>query len=197
MRQLSHTFRSRQMSKITQRTKNQLTDVALAQGWEDSQAFREEATAYTQEFLKRFGIFVGFYNRINNTSMSVEDALHDLDIVSLFSSTVKVVKTPNSNTTTVIKQAQPKKSKRAKSTKRLSYEAFQTDFGSSVDHLVYQGMKSTGNPVTRSEIAQTYKLRIQTVCGVVNRLEEAGLVICVGRVIDEDTKRPVELMQAR
>lgn len=193
------------MAKITQRTKNQITDVAVNTAFDGNQLYREEAQKLTQDFLTSFGIFVGFYNKVNNTTMSVEDALHNDDMLPLYfamSNDLKegVASTTQNNTTAIVPVGQPNYTKRVgkpKSTKRLSYEQFQVENGTSVAHAIYKEMRKQGQAMSRIEIARALNIRLSTVCGQIFAMEEAGLVQCVGTKVDPDSNRKVELLIAR
>lgn len=186
------------MAKITNRTKNQLTDVALAQGWSSDQLYRAEAQEFTDAFLSGFGIFVGLHNKLNNTNLSVEDALWTSDMVEAYQAVSGIVKaTTGSKTTTVAKKSQAKSTGKPKSTKRLSYEQFQVENGTSVAHAIYKEMKKQGTAFSRIEIAKALGIRLSTVCGQIFAMEEAGLVRVVGTKIDADSNRKVELLQAQ
>jgi DNA-binding transcriptional regulator GbsR (MarR family) len=184
------------MAKITKQTKVQQITNTILSDFNSDDSYREEARIVTENFLKSFGIFVGLYNKLNNTVLSVEDALYEDTIMQAYKTmsaelkTVKkIVGTPEAITKMV--------NKRPKSTKLLSYEAFKASNGSSCAHLIYTELKKSKEPMTRAELSSVLDLRISTVCGRINELEEAGLVWVVGTKVDEDSQRQVELLQTR
>lgn len=193
------------MAKITADTQNKLTDAALAASWSSDQMYREEAKKFTQDFLAKFGIFVGLYNRLNGTSLSVEQALWTTDMVELFQAVSQGIQAAagNSqpNTIAVASVRQPNSRKKLtgkpKSTKRLSYEQFQVENGTSVAHLIYKHLKAQNTPMSRTEIAKALNLRLSTVCGAVFSMIDAGLVYVSGRTIDQDSNREVEIVSWR
>jgi hypothetical protein len=188
------------MAKIQTNTKNQLTDVALAKGWNADQMYREEAKQFTQDFLTKFGVFVGLYNKTNGTVLSVEDALFTESILDLYVQATNLIKnTSNPSSTTVAAASQVKSnvSKKPKSTKKLSYEQFQVENGTSVAHAIYTFLKKQDVPMSRLEIATAMKIRLSTVCGQIHAMAEAGLVHVVGEKIDENSNRTVELLAWR
>lgn len=196
------------MAKITADTKNKLTDAALATAWSSDQMYREEAKRFTQDFLAKFGIFVGLYNRLNGTNLSVEQALWTTDMVDLFSAVSQDIRdgfngNPPSSPKgiSVVGVSQPNSKKKIngkpKSTKRLSYEQFQVENGTSVAHLIYKHLKKEDAPKSRTEIARELNLRLSTVCGAVFQMIDAGLVYVSGRIIDQDSNREVETVTWR
>jgi len=140
----------------------------------------------TENTNAQFGIFVGFYNKINNTSVSVKAALSDLEIVSLYEKAAVVTKC----TPSLIK-------KQVKSTKSLSYEQFQVENGTSVAHAIYKHLRTTKSTLSRTEIADSLAVRLCTVCGQVNAMLTAGLLEVAGTKIDELSNRTVEILRAK
>lgn len=141
----------------------------------------------SRETTPAFGVFVGLYNKINNTSFSVKSALADSELVELFKATTQSLKT---NTTTDSSKSQAKSS----STKKLSYDAFQNSHGTTVAHLIYKLLKTSKKPMSRTEIAQELNIRISTVCGQVYKLMEAGLCKVAGTKIDSESEMKVETL---
>jgi DNA-binding transcriptional ArsR family regulator len=187
------------MSKVSQRTQNQLTDVVVAQGFNADQIYREEAKAYTQNFLAKFGIFVGLYNKLNNTSHSVENALCTSLILDQYIATAAFLQgnTTASTPTVARKTAKVKTNGKPKTTKALSYADFQEENGTAVAHAIYAYLKKQNQAISRSEIAKGMGIRLSTVCGQIFPMEEAGLVTVVGTKIDESSGRSVEILIAR
>ena len=133
-----------------------------------------------------FGVFVGLYNKLNNTSFSVKQALSTPELTQLFAATAQTLQ---SNTITTSSKSQGKSSK---STKKLSYEAFQTEHGTTVAHAIYSYCKTQGVSLSRAEIADGLNVRLSTVCGQVFNLIEAGLLVVDGTKVDENSGREVE-----
>lgn len=187
------------MSKVSQRTINQIADAAVIKGWNSDQNYREEAIAYTKDFLAKFGIFVGLYNRLNNTSLSVEQALWKTEVLEKYTA-ISFFLQGNSS---VFSTSAPKKVKKVKmngkprTTKAISYQDFQTEHGTSVAYSIYTFLKKQNTPLSRAEIAQQMGIRLSTVCGQIFPMEEAGLVTVVGTKIDENSQRTVEVLMAR
>ncbi len=182
------------MAKITRTTKQGITNKALEVGFNADQMYRAEAKVYTDAFLASFGIYVGFYNKINGTALSVEQALWEDSILTAYQVSAMTVR--NTNKANGIPKAPAKAASKApKSTKRLSYEAFKTENGTSVAHLIYKALKQDP-AMSRTEIATSLQLRLSTVCGQIVPLMEAGLVQVSGTAIDENSNRTVELLTA-
>lgn len=140
-------------------------------------------TTYSPEF----GIFVGLYNKLNNTDYSVAEALQSQTILDTFKITAASLQ---STTQTVQNQLKNVTS----STKRLSYESFQKSHGSSVAYKIYTFLKQENSPLSRAEIASKMGIRLCTVCGQVNAMAKAGLVEVVGTKVDETSEREVETL---
>lgn len=137
-------------------------------------------------YSPEFGIFVGLYNKLNGTTYTVNEALQSQTILDTFSITTASLK---STTQTVQSQL-----KNVTSTKKLSYEAFQKEHGSSVAYKIYTFMKQTNTSMSRAEIAEAMGIRLSTVCGQINQMAKAGLVQIVGNKIDKSSKREVETL---
>jgi hypothetical protein len=132
---------------------------------------------------KEFGIFVGFFNKINGTKFSVEAAAKNENITSLYSSLSTLV----AQTGSIIEAQTPKRS----TTKSLSYSLLDAP---RVDREVYDFL-AKNPPKTRAEISLGTGLRLQTVCGAVNRLMQNNLVQFTGKLVkDPETNRWVELV---
>ena len=135
-----------------------------------------------------FGVFVGLFNKLNNTSFSVKEALSNPELTQLFAATAQTLQ---SNTTTASVKSQAKSSK---NTKKLSYEQFQTEHGTTVAHAIYSYCKAQGVALSRAEIAEGLNVRLSTVCGQVFNLIEAGLLAVNGTKVDENSGREVETL---
>ena len=162
--------------------------------------YREEAKQFTADFLTKFGIFVGLYNKLNNTSLSVEQALWTIDLVELFTAVANGIKASSVNNhiaNPLVSQQKSSKKKlnsKPKSTKALSYEQFQVENGTSVAHEIYKYIKKQNIPMSRAEIASGISVRLSTVCGQVNKMIDAGLLYVAGRKLDVDSNREVEIL---
>ena len=139
--------------------------------------------------LEEFGIYVGLFNKINKTSISVKEALRTERMVHQYIAVSSGMQAETVTAETII-------SKRSKSTKALSYAQFQVKNGTSVAHSIYQRLKSSKTPQTRYELASTMSIRLSTICGQITPMEIAGLVKVVGTKKDPITLRTVELLVA-
>jgi hypothetical protein len=127
---------------------------------------------------KEFGIFVGLFNKVNDSKISVKNALKNKEMVELYESVqVSVKKDVKINTT---------------STKRRSLE--QTDLPKTRAE-VYDYIKKNPSK-TRWGISVGMDRRINIICGRVNELIESGLVYVDGEAIDLNTGRKVETISA-
>jgi hypothetical protein len=131
---------------------------------------------------KQFGIFVGFFNKANNTKFSVKSAASNATLVNLYHSMAILT----TQTGALISSQQPKVS-----AKRLSYSLVDCP---KVDRQVFDYLSKTG-PKTRAEISSNTGIRLQTVCGAVARLMGNDLVQFTGNLVkDPETNRLVELV---
>ena len=129
--------------------------------------------------LKQFGIFVGFFNRINNTQYSVKEAAKDPTIVEFYnkvSQTALVVNT---------KVKAPQK----KSTKRRAYDILNIP---KIDNTILEYIHSNQDQ-SREDIANGTGLKLATVCGSVNRMIEAKIIFVSGEKTS-DSNRSVETL---
>lgn len=135
----------------------------------------------TKATKKKFGIFVGLYNQLRATKVSVKTASVDPAILAAFEQVADTIgQIPEVDSTSY------------KSTKRLSYESLDLpEIDMSVLHFI------NNNPgLSRREISQQGNFLLQTVCGSVNRLLDKELIYVSGRKWDEDTKRNVGVLSA-
>jgi hypothetical protein len=134
---------------------------------------------------KEFGIFVGFFNKVNGTKFSVESAAKNSNLVNLYLSFATLA----AQTGSVVEAQNPKRS----STRSMSYSLLDAP---AVDRKVYDFL-AKNLPKTRAEISKELGMRIQTVCGAVNRLMQNNLVQFTGELVkDPETNRLVELVTA-
>lgn len=173
------------MAKIQTRIINQLTDVALSKGWSGDNSYREEAREWVQNYISSFGIFLGFYNKVKGTTLSVEDALHNEEIVDQYTKT-RLSITSKPATTTEIKPKQ-------KSTKSNGYDKIKSK-SSGLNTLIYNYIKDQNTFYTRSEIALLLDLKLSTVCGRVHELISNGNLFVAGIKKDPETNVNVELL---
>lgn len=176
------------MAKISKTTMNKLVNQTVTDSFDNDQAYRTEAKKITDDFTKKFGIFVGLYNKLNSTKFSVEQALQEDALVdTYFTISDTLTKADATN--------KPTSKPTVKSTKALSYEQFKEENGDSVAHLIYNHLNTNGF-LSRREIATQLKLRLSSVCGRIAELEEAGLVYVCGTKLDTDSNRMVELISS-
>jgi hypothetical protein len=134
---------------------------------------------------KEFGIFVGFFNKINGTRFSVEAAAKNENIANLYRSLSTLV----AQTGSIIEAQTPKRS----TTKSLSYSLLDAP---RVDREVYDFL-AKNPPKTRAQISKELGMRLSTVCGAVNRLMQNDLAQFTGELVkDPETNRLVELVTA-
>ena len=146
------------------------------------------STIVTVSLGTEFGIFVGLFNKLNGTSISVNEALKCPAMVDSFKITSASLQ---SNTTTQVVKTQAKS---ASSTKKLSYEQFQSANGTSVAYKIYKHMKAVNKKMSRADIAAEMNIRLSTVCGQINLMLEAGLVEVTGTKVDLSSNREVEVL---
>ena len=147
--------------------------------------YAAEAKLFNENFLCKFQLFVDLYNKLNNVTLSVNDALWVESIVDQFTA---VSITLQAQTATPIKR-------NTKSTKLLSYEQFNAENGTSTAHTIFNQLRGK-QPQTRSELAVALDMRLSTVCGQVTPLLVAGLVRVVGTKLDSSSNRLVETLVA-
>lgn len=135
------------------------------------------------QFRKAFGIFVGVFNEVNGTSHSVEYALKQIHMLNLFKNLKEAAQEVN-------KYVKPNTKA---STKRKSYDALNIP---NLDNKVFEFIKE--NPrKSRAAISEDLEMRLQTVCGCVNRLIKAKLIYASGTTRDRETGKEVEVLSAQ
>lgn len=140
-----------------------------------------------ENMKKQFGIFVGLYNRTNDTSLSVKQAAMIEDLVKTFNMSIHLL----SRAHTVVSKDSNFKSKT--STKMKSYSLLDIP---KVDGEVLEYIQN--NPgESRMDIANGMGIRMSTVCGAIYRLSHNSFVYISGVKIDSETKRKVEVITAR
>lgn len=129
------------------------------------------------EFLKQFGIFTGFYNKVNNTNLTVKQALTSNDMRDLFQSFAEATAKIKIN--------------KNESTKYRSYSLLNIP---EVDKEVLQYVKSNNNK-SRADIAAATGLRLSTVCGAISRLVNNKMLEVSGTKRDPKSNRNVETLK--
>lgn len=142
-----------------------------------------QVDAMQAEFRKQFGIFVGFFNRANNTDMSVKDALQQPIMLELYNA---IGQACNNVKTSIPPSA-------LTSTKRKSLNKLNV---CEIDTQVLNYIKANPN-VSRAHIAAQLDRRISTICGAATRLLKQGLIYVSGETFDAETSRQVEALSSR
>lgn len=141
-------------------------------------------TQEQEQYLKRFGVFVGLFNRATGNGLNVKDALKSAEMISLFEKTCTQF-----NEVKDIAERVPKKQP---STKRRSLD--KTD----VSHLqkkVLAYLKA--NPKSsRRDIENGTGMFLQSVLGRVSELLDKKLIYVSGEKLDNLTNREVEVLSA-
>lgn len=197
------------MAKMSAESKKKLVEVAESGDWLNNPEQREQAKRSAEDFMNKFGIFVGLFNRLNKTSFSVQKAAWTPGMIELYSSVRENMEAAAANnprmasSTTSYKPSgrlavNKKASKKTKaSTKKLSYEQFQVQNGTSVAYTIYKHLKDNQAIMTRTELAKALNLRVSTVCGAVFQLVDSGLLKVVGKTMDKNSNREVETLTFR
>lgn len=149
----------------------------------------DEAMEAAEEMYSTFGMFVGFYNRVNKTSWTVEKAWDNEDLRQLFVGTAKAM--AGGSAPIKPKTEYPTEYKRTKSTKNMSYSQLKK---SSVAYKVITAIMEAPIPVSRNEIADLTGLRLSSVTGQCTPLIEMGIIKPIGRKYDHETDRMVETL---
>jgi hypothetical protein len=157
---------------------NAIEDHANKQGLEVS---RQEAADQADTFLKSFGVWVGFFNKVNGTQVSVASALSDPAMRSLFKDSY------NTTRTAVVRP------QRMRSTKSVAYDPIHV--GLSADFIFAELTKRPNS--SRNDLFETTHLRLSTVCSAVNKLMRDGRVVVSGTKIDPITNKTVETLKVR
>lgn len=165
---------------MTKSTKNEITVEQLSS---QIGTLNNPTPKTLNKYIKSFGIFIGLYNKINNTRVSVEAGLNEEALVKLFNKTSKGLAKKGSTTS-------------PKSTKRAAWEKFNTSNGTTLSYEIYTFLKSSGGSYSRADIAAKLKLRLSTVCGRVADLKNSQLIQVVGTDIDPTSQCKVELLKA-
>lgn len=134
----------------------------------------------TQDFLKQFGVFVGFYNKVNNTSFTVKQALQNETLMGFYGKVAQATQLVNGRI------GGPTK----KSTKREAYDRLNVP---ELDSHVLEYINNNQDR-SRQEIAKDMSLPINTVCGAVKRLIDAKMIFVSKVGTNPDSNRSVELL---
>lgn len=136
---------------------------------------------------KAFGVFVGLYNKLNDTNLSVKQAATIDSLVKTFNASQQFLKEAHTN---VVSKQFDCGVPDSGSTKFKSYSLLDMP---NVDKKVYDIIvKNPG--LSRYEITGRLSNRLSTICGAVNRLTNNGFVRATGTKIDEETQRQVETL---
>lgn len=141
-------------------------------------------TQEQEQYLKRFGVFVGLFNRATGNGLNVKDALKSAEMVELFEKTCAQF-----NEVKDIAERVPKKQP---STKRRSLD--KTDI-SHLQKKVLAYLKA--NPKSsRRDIENGTGMFLQSVLGRVSELLDKKLIYVSGEKLDNLTNREVEVLSA-
>lgn len=133
---------------------------------------------------KAFGVFVGLYNKLNETEISVKKAWKDPLFQTLFM-----------NAELTLLQHSVKNNPRYQHLSSTKFKSYSLLDIPKVDNQVYQFLLK--NPdLSRAEISDFTGIRLQTVCGAINRLMHNQLVIVIGEKRDIETEREVQTLRA-
>jgi hypothetical protein len=88
----------------------------------------------------------------------------------------------------------PKDRPKKKQTKVDSYTRFLEEYQSGTYQKIFDIIASSDEPLSRAEIAARGQMRVATVCGRVAELIEAEAISVVGKKLDEDSNREVEVL---
>jgi len=138
--------------------------------------------------LKQFGVFVGLYNRTNGTRLTVKAALRQIAIVTLFESSLRCLHAAHDESV-----QRGTFSGDTSSTRRRSLDKINTR---RVDSSILNLVTSTPG-LSRKQLSEKLKMRLQTVCGGVSRLLEDDLIYVCGESLDHETNRRVETLAAK
>lgn len=141
----------------------------------------------TKELSKAFGIFVGLYNKINNTNFSVKAASTEPSLILAFDYSQKML----TKTHNYLSDNNPNYSN-VRSTKIKSYTLLDIPKN---DRKIYNYIKENSNQ-SRVDIAYGLGIRVSTVCGAVNRLLHNALVHVTGIKIDPETNKKAETISS-
>lgn len=137
-----------------------------------------------KEFTKKFGIWLGLFNRNQNLNISVKQGLKMEELVDLFERTTRAMVIVHNCVEEKIGKLP------TKSTKARAYDALNLP---KIDNQVYNFIKYHPG-LSRTDIADSSGIRIQTVCGAVNRLISANMIYVDGEKVDVDSKHKVETL---
>lgn len=137
-------------------------------------------------FRKQFGVFVGMYNKVNGTKLSVKQALKLPVLISLFETTAKAITVTHDVFTGQQAASMPGESTRLRSYKK-------TDIGH-LQQVVLDHVQA--NPdCTRREISNATGVYLNSTTARVRELIDDGLVYVSGEKHDHETDRDVETLR--
>lgn len=130
---------------------------------------------------KRFGIWLGHYNKTTNQNWSVKGAIKNNNMTSLFK---QVEQCYHNNAPKLV----PPQS--SQSTKRASLNATDLD---KVNTEVMKVIKlNSHRKLSRNDLVKLTTFRLSTICGSVKRLIDSRLLFVTGEKFDTETNRTVE-----
>lgn len=141
-------------------------------------------TQEQEQYLKRFGVFVGLFNRATGNGLNVKDALKSAEMVELFEKTCAQF-----NEVKDIAERVPKKQP---STRRRSLD--KTDVSHLQKKVLTWLQENPGS--TRREIENGTGMLLQSVLGRVSELLDKKLIYVSGEKNDRLTNREVETLTA-
>ena len=144
----------------------------------------KQNTQEQEQYLKRFGVFVGLFNRATGNGLNVKDALKSAEMVELFEKTCAQF-----NEVKDIAERVPKKQP---STRRRSLD--KTDVSHLQKKVLTWLQENPGS--TRREIENGTGMLLQSVLGRVSELLDKKLIYVSGEKNDRLTNREVETLTA-
>ena len=133
-----------------------------------------------------FGIFIGFYNKTNNTNITVKEGMRCPVMTQFFNTFTESAK--------IAHEKNYKKDSYGKSTTTRSQSLSKLNTAK-LDMEVLGLVRVTPNS-TRAEIAIMLHRKEATICGAVNRLMRDKQLYVSGRKLDNETQRNVETVTA-
>lgn len=130
---------------------------------------------------KAFGRFVGMINLMNNTKISVKDALKDDSLVGLYNKIHSISSKFNKPLT--------KSSTSRRALDKLTHEGKLGEY----QLLVLNAIRDHGK-ITRIELSETLNLPINTICARVNELLKMNKIYVSGEKFNHRSNRDVECL---
>lgn len=133
---------------------------------------------------KAFGRFVGMLNMMNDTKISVKDALKDDSLVALYN---KIHAISADFTKSILAKSKTSTSRRALN--KLVDEGKLGEY----QLLVYKAIRNHGK-ITRVELSEQLNMPINTVCARVNELLKMNKIFVSGEKYNHHTNRDIECL---